>query len=333
MSGICLVTGATGALGPSVVSAFHEKGYGVRAFARRLAPPGLFDPSINFLRGDILDEEALARALDGVDVVIHLAALLHIFDPPPSLRAEYERVNVLGTEKLIRACEGAAVKRIVYFSTIAVYGYTANRVLTETSSPEPEGWYGRTKLEAERIILAARDHGGQPIATILRLAAVYGSRVVGNYRRLVQALARRRFIPLGRGDNHRALIYDKDVARAAVLAAEHPAAAGEIFNVSDGATPTLSDIIGSICAALGRSAPRFSIPLAPVRCSVQIAHSIASAAGVKLPVSPATIEKYVENVIVDSRKVRERLGFVPLYDQRKGWHEAIVEMRTSGVLR
>ena len=67
---------------------------------------------------------------------------------------------------------------------------------------------------------------------MLRLGAVYGSRIKGNYERLVRSLVRGRFIPVGYGANRRTLVYDKDVARAAVLAAIHDAAAGKIYNVS-----------------------------------------------------------------------------------------------------
>jgi uncharacterized protein YbjT (DUF2867 family) len=73
--------------------------------------------------------------------------------------------------------------------------------------------------------LNARGADGQPLGTVLRLGAVYGSRLKGNYERLTHALARHRFIPIGNGLNRRTLVYDKDVGRAAALAVSHPAAA------------------------------------------------------------------------------------------------------------
>ncbi len=79
----------------------------------------------------------------------------------------------------------------------------------------------------------AKRNDGQSLGTVLRLGAVYGSRIKGNYERLTHALARRRFIPIGNGLNRRTLIYDKDVGRATVLTVSHPAAAGRVFNVID----------------------------------------------------------------------------------------------------
>jgi len=163
--------------------------------------------------------------MQGVDAVVHLAALLHIVNPPPELCEKYERVDVGGTATVVDAAIAAGVKRVLLASTIAVYGPSGSRVLDEESAAAPDTFYGQTKLAAEQIVLAARRANGQPLGTVLRFGAVYGARIKGNYRRLVQALVRSRFVAVGDGSNRRTLIYHKDVARAAVLAVSQPAAA------------------------------------------------------------------------------------------------------------
>ena len=100
---------------------------------------------------------------------------------------------------------------------------------------------------------------------MLRLGAVYGAQVKGNYRRLLSALARGRFVPIGSGRNRRTLIYDKDVARAALLAVCHPDAAGRVFNVTDGEVHTMATIVRTLCTALGRRPPCLTLPAGPVR--------------------------------------------------------------------
>jgi nucleoside-diphosphate-sugar epimerase len=167
-----------------------------------------------------------------VDAVVHMAALLHIINPPPAMCEKYERVNVGGTATVVEAAMKVGVKRVVLFSTIAVYGASEGGVLNEMSPTHPDTFYAQTKLSAEQIVLNARGADGQPLGTVLRLGAVYGSRIKGNYERLTHALARHRFIPIGSGLNRRTLIYDKDVGHAAVLAVSHPAAAGRAFNVT-----------------------------------------------------------------------------------------------------
>jgi nucleoside-diphosphate-sugar epimerase len=162
---------------------------------------------------------------------------------------------------------------------------------------------------------------------VLRLGAVYGSRIKGNYERLTHALARHRFIPIGNGSNRRTLIYDQDVASAAVLALQHPGAAGQIFNVSDGEFHTMNHIISTMCQALGRKPPRLSLPVGPVRFAPGIVEDMARLMGRQSPIMRATINKYTEDVAVDSRRVQKELGFMPKYDLKTGWEETIREMR------
>jgi UDP-glucose 4-epimerase len=223
----------------------------------------------------------------------------------------------------------AGVKRVVLFSTIAVYGPSDGRVLNEMSPTHPDTFYSQTKLAAEQIVLNARGADGQPLGTVLRLGAVYGSRIKGNYERLTHALARHRFIPIGNGLNRRTLIYDKDVGRAAALAVSHPAAAGRVFNVTDAGFHTLNDIIKSICAALGRKPPRLSLPAGPTRTLISLIEKGSQAMGLKPPVTKAIIDKYTEDIAVDGSLIQKELGFVPRYDLAAGWKETVEEMRRN----
>jgi len=315
--------------------------------------------------GDVTDPSAVQSAMQGVDAVVHLAALLHIVNPPPALREKYEQVNVGGTATVVEAatkdvsacgrdgvtewrsgdgdvsacgCDGVTewgdgdvsgcgrrggVKRIVLASTIAVYGPSNGKILNEGSPVQPDTFYAQTKLAAEKIVLNARNADGQPIGTVLRFGAVYGARIKGNYARLLRALARHRFIPIGAGANRRTLVYDKDVAGAVVLAVRHPAAAGNIYNVTDGCFHTLNEIIMAISTALGRTPPRFAIPVAPVRFMAGIAEDVMRLTGRRSPINRATIDKYTEDIAVEGQRIQKELGFVPRYDLAAGWRETV----------
>ncbi|MEE9910690.1 MAG: NAD-dependent epimerase/dehydratase family protein [Deltaproteobacteria bacterium] len=327
-----LVTGATGAVGPRVVSALLDAGCAVRTFSMDPPPAGAWPDGVEMLIGDVTDVAAVGAAVQGVDSVIHMAALLHIVNPPPTLREKYERVNVGGTSNVVNAAVRAGLRRVVIFSTIAVYGPSDGKIITESTPPNPDTFYAETKLRAERIVLAAKDLQGRPMGTVLRLGAVYGSRIKGNYQRLMQSLARGRFLPIGKGLNRRTLVYDKDVALAAVAALKHPDAAGRIYNVSDGEYYSLDHIIAVMCQALGRKAPRWSLPVAPVRLAAGMIEKAMPLAGLNPPISRATIDKYTEDVAVDSRLIQRELGFAPKYDLPTGWKDAIREMRQSGEL-
>ncbi|MFH1477908.1 MAG: NAD-dependent epimerase/dehydratase family protein [Verrucomicrobiota bacterium] len=342
-----LVTGASGAVGPCVVQALCKAGHTIRTFSmdkpeggiqtpdagRRLAlqSPGALcdrdeagtpDGGVQALVGDVTDPAAVQSAMQGVDAVVHLAALLHIVNPPPELREKYERINVGGTANVVEAAIKAGVKRVVLASTIAVYGPSDGQILNEDSIPHPDTFYAQTKLAAEKIVLSARNADGRPIGTVLRFGAVYGARIKGNYQRLLRSLARGRFIPIGIGQNRRTLVYDKDVARAVALAVRHPAAAGKIFNVTDGQFHTLSEIITIICAALGRKPPGFFIPVGPARIAAGMVEDGLRLIGRRAPISRATLDKYTEDIAVEGQRIQDELGFVPHYDLQAGWRDA-----------
>lgn len=329
---LILVTGATGAVGPLVVGAVRSSGYLVRALSLDPPPAGIWPNDVGTVLGDVTDSSTVEAAMDGVDIVLHLAALLHVVDPPLSQQGEYERVNVGGTANVVAAMIKAQVKRVVFFSTIAVYGQSGGRILTEDAPVHPETYYARTKLAAEGIVLDARGADGRPVGTVLRLGAVYGARIKGNYQRLLRSLSKGRFVPVGNGSNRRTLVYDKDVARAAVLAVQHPDAAGRIYNVSDGRFHTLDEIISVICGALGRKPPRFSLPVTPTRVAAGVAEDCARLLGRRSPITRSTIDKYTEDIAVSSERIQRELGFVPSYDLITGWQETVREMRQSGQL-
>jgi UDP-glucose 4-epimerase len=327
-----LVTGATGAIGPRVVQALHQEGYRVRTFSIDAPGHGMFPHEVEVRAGDVTDREAVRSALKGMDAVIHMAALLHVVNPPVDMFERYDRINVGGSSAVIEAGLREGVERVILLSTIAVYGQSHGQVLSELSPPQPETFYARTKLSAEQMVLNARRADGQSLGTVLRLGAVYGSRIKGNYERMTHALARNRFISIGNGLNRRTLIYDKDVGKAVVMALAHPAAAGKIFNVTDGGFHSINEILASICSALGRRVPRWSLPVGTVRSSVVLVEKGCGFLGLKPPVTHELVDKYIEDIAVDGSLIQKEIGFAPQYDLMSGWEETIGEMRNGGLI-
>lgn len=318
-----LVTGATGVVGPVLVNHLVRVGYLVRALDRLDPEPGTFPPGVECLRGDICDPELIGHAVEGVDAVFHLAARLHIPNPPPELRPEYWRVNVEGTRVVAEACSAAGVRRLVFFSTINVYGAIDGKEADEDTPPCPKDLYSETKFAAEKLALSAKNRStGRPLGAVLRMAAIYGPRMKGRYPDLVNALARGWFLPVGDGTNRRTLIFIEDVARAALVAAEHPQAAGRVFNVTDGEVHSLREILATMCAALGRRPPRFYLPLGPVCLAARLVDSFAGVAGRSFDLS-GKIKKFTEDVAVSGERIRQELGFQPLYGLEEGWRRTL----------
>ena len=313
-----LVTGASGAIGASLIEQLLAHNFVVRALLRPSSVREHLSSPIEIFEGEITDGESLRRAVDSVDIVFHLAAKLHLNAPSSSLRAEYRSVNAEGTRLLAEAARAAGVERLIFFSTVNVYGATGNGKLSdETSTPRPESIYAETKLEAEKIVLDTLP------SVVLRLAAVYGPRMKGNYPLLVEALRKGRFVKIGDGSNRRTLVHAEDVCRAALLVADTRKAIGEIYNVTDGSVHTLNEVIEAISQALKKSPPRLRLPVGPARALAGVLEDGAHILGIKSPIGRNTIDKLNEDVAVSSKKIERELGFEPRVDLLTGWCKTV----------
>lgn len=330
-SDLVLVTGATGAIGPSVVRELLRCGYRVRTLALAPAEAPL-PPEVESVWGDVTDPGAAAAAVAGASAVAHLAARLHLAGPPSRDLEAYTRVNIHGTATIVRAARQAGVRRVVCASTISVYGPSGAGLVTESTPPNPDTPYAVTKLAAEDIVRDVTGVDGRPLGTVLRLGAVYGPKVKGNYRALVDALAAGRFVPVGDGRNRRTLVHDHDVARAVAHVINSPAAAGRTFNVTDGRVHTTDDIVGAICAALGRRRPRLHIPAGAAFAAGAAVDALAGLVGRNSNPLFERLKRYTEDVAVDGSLFETDTGFVPLFPLAEGWRQVVRELAASGEL-
>jgi nucleoside-diphosphate-sugar epimerase len=326
---LALVTGASGSIGPAVVRRALADGFDVRVLSRRAAPPAVLPADAEARVGDIRDPAVLLAAVEGVDCVFHLAAALHVTDPREQTRVSYREVNADATETLVSVAASAGVRRLVLFSSIAVYGSRARTGTDEDSPIAPDSPYATSKALAEESVSRSRSASGSPLGVILRLAAVYGPRVKGNYRTLLHRLAERRILPILPGGNQRTLVFVDDVADAALLTARHPRAAGRIFNVTDGSTHSVREIVASMCRALGRPAPRVGLPLGPVLAAAAVTRPLLLGPFGDLA---AKVEKFGEVTSVDGSRIRRELGFAPRVSMDRGWQLTVDALRASGEL-
>lgn len=323
-----LVTGATGAVGPALVERLVRDGHRVRTLSRSRPVTGRLPAAVESLLGDVTDRSTVARSVAGVDWVFHLAAHLHTPNPDPVTRASYERTNIEGTRVVVEEAASAGASRFVFFSSISVYGPTGPKVADETTPPRPDTLYGTTKLRAEEVALGAVVRGSrEPLGCVLRLGAVYGQRMKGNYPRLARALRGGWFVPMGPGLNRRTLVHEADAALAAVLAAGSPRAAGQVYNVTDGRIYALREIIDAMCAAFGRRPPRWGIPVAPTRGLASLGDGLLRIAH-REPRLQGFLQKYLEDVAVSGQRLASELDFRPRFDLESGWRDALALTRS-----
>lgn len=312
----CLVTGATGALAPVLIRRLLARGYRVSALARNFSPvlDEFRNGDFRFIQGDITDAAVVKKAFGESDIVFHLAAKLHINNPSKASFEEYRAVNVGGTENLLNE---AAKNRtsFIYASTINVYGTSdGGQIFDENSPTSPDGIYAETKLEAEKNVLA---NGG----TAMRLAAIYGRRMKGNFPRLCQAVINKRFIYPNSGLNRRTLIFDDDASEAFVSAAESNVA-GQILNVTDGKVYTLKQIVETIAAASGKKAPKLHIPEKLSQITVEFLDGVLKIFG-KNPFAVQSLAKISEDIAVSGDKIQRMTSFRPQVSLEKGWRAII----------
>jgi UDP-glucose 4-epimerase len=316
-----LVTGATGVIGPHLVKSLVESGFFVRALCRRHCKPRCLPDGVQIVQGDITDDQTLKAAVTDINVIFHLAAKLHQKNPSSSVYADYRRINVIGTHQLVTAAKAAGVSRMIFFSTINVYGHSdLKKIYTEDSPIKPVSVYAETKAEAEKLVLSEMP------CVVLRLAAVYGPRMKGNYRRLLSALKNRYFIMVGDSQNRRTLVYVQDVCQAAILAAGDAAALGQIYNVTDGEIHTFQNIVRVMCSALGRDYPKFKISQSFIRQIFGLVEDSFELIGRKAPIGRFTIDKLIEDIAVSGDRITYELGYNPKFDLEAGWKNCVQSM-------
>ncbi len=235
-----LVTGATGFIGRHLTAAL-SKNYSVRCLVRKSSDTSaLKDFNIEIAYGDLLDQNTLRPALDGIDLVYHLAGEVY-----SRRKNDYYNGNILATENLLNICKNKHVSRIIYLSSAAVYKpITTKTLLTEESECAPITIYGETKLQAERLI---RESG--LVFTIVRAPVVYGPYQPAAINQFfLNAVRRKKVYVIGRGENFRSLCFAHNLVEGLLLA-NSTNGKGETFVLSDEEPYTLNQIVKAISNA------------------------------------------------------------------------------------
>ncbi len=317
-----LVTGGTGFIGRTLCERLKSRGVQVHAVARR-ASDGPWD---RMFVADIRKGPLSEIVFKNVDTVFHLAGKVHALADLDSEETEYVSANVDGTRNVLSAAAQAKVSRFVLASSVKAGGEGSDICLDEAMEDHPESSYGRTKLEAERMVFKlARENDIH--AVVLRLPLVYGPGHKGNLERMLQAVAARRFPPLPEFDNQRSMVHVKDVARAAILAAESPKANVQSYIVTDCRPYSTREIYSLMSVALGRREPRLSIPKMALHASARIGDVIGRLRGRRFVFDSDALEKLASSAWYSSKKIETELGFRPEYDLEKALPEMIATLR------
>lgn len=259
-----LITGATGFVGSHLIELMGRRGLRARALVRETSDISLLRRhGFERVIGDVADPASLKRAVDGVDVVFHLAAATRALSPE-----EFFRVNVGGTRNLVEAAGRIPGRRLVFLSSLAAAGSAHEREVRAEDEPRPLTAYGRSKLEGERLVLGAPGISG----VVLRPPAVYGPR--DHDLLTFFKLARWGILPaLGRPDRRLQMIHAADLAEA-VLAAAESSATG-VFHVAEPRAYAWGEVLDRVAEAVGRKGLRVRVPAPVVRGAGALSGTIA----------------------------------------------------------
>lgn len=282
-----VVLGGSGFIGSHVIPALV--GLGAEVVSYDLYPPEHPLPDgVQDVRGDIRDVTLLTETVSGADAVLNLAAAHHDFGLTP---ATFESVNVDGARSVVEAMTTAGVGNLCFYSSVAVYGDTAPRP-DETSEPRPVNDYGRTKLAAEGVYRAWLEGSGERRLLLIRPAVVFGPRNYANVYRMINQIARHRFLPVGRGDNRKSMIYVANIVAAILhLWTQEPQREDEVYNCVDQPDLTSHEIVTEVYHGLGRRAPRWHLPLQPAMLAAKPFDLLARVTGRNLPITSERIRK------------------------------------------
>jgi nucleoside-diphosphate-sugar epimerase len=319
-----LVTGGTGFIGRYLVQRLSDAGNDVKVLAREQSDVTPFQSidNVSIAKGDICDFSSLPAALDSVDIVFHLAAILHLAHDVRS--PLLTKVNVKGTKNLLEACRGEDVSKFVYFSTVGVgFWESALGKNIDPDSDEPS-YYGMSKLLGEKLVNTYHEQFGLN-TTILRLPAVYGYGDKGNMKKLINAVRKRRFVLIGDGNYLRSLSYVKNVVNAALCVAADPKADGKIYNVSDGEPLSIKEIATVIAETCNVSLLPLSVSLRVARPLALLCEAFQSVFKRKLPFNTDILRRLTYSQTCRSNLITKELGFIPI-GFREGISETIKEM-------
>ncbi|MCX6561106.1 MAG: NAD-dependent epimerase/dehydratase family protein [Candidatus Aminicenantes bacterium] len=319
-----LVTGATGFVGSRLVDRLLAEGWTVRAFD--LAPAPEAKPGFEYLRGDVRDEGLAAQAVEGVDIVFHLAAAL---GASRLGEEEFIAVNAGGTRVMLEAARQAGVKRAVHFSSAGVLGHVAgNEPADETHPLDPRDAYDRSKLAGER---AALEIGGAGLdVVVVRPGWAYGP---GDRRsfKLIRAIARGRLLMVGRGGAKQTPVFVDDLVRGTMLAAAK-GRRSEIYNLAGAEVLTVKAMTEEIAAACGRKLPRAKVPLGPTKAAAWVLGKAFGAVGREAPLNPSRLAFFLHPKPLRIDKARTELGFKPEIGFKDGMARTIAWCRAYGWL-
>lgn len=299
-----LVTGASGFVGSYLVKTLKQQGHTVFTIVRA---PHKSQADKTFIESDLTDDDAWYGVLSHCDVVVHLAARVHVMNEASDNPLEdFLAVNLHNMLAFAKHAARANVKRFVYVSSVKVNGEcTAEAIFSEASQPEPQDPYAISKYRAEIALMELSKNTGMEVV-VVRPPLVYGPQVKANFLTLMKIVNKKIPLPFKSINNRRSLVYVGNLVDALITCATHSNAARKTFLVSDGEDVSTPDLMIKIAKALSKPSRVFYFPISPLLFLAQLIGKKTS------------IDRLTQSLVVDSSKIRKELEWQPPYSMDEG---------------
>ena len=327
-----LVTGATGFTGGHLARHLINHGDEVRALVRprsreRFDRSPLPGAGVIAFDGDLMDAASVRRAVDGVDVVYHIAATYREAGQPDSA---YRTINVEGTRNILEAAKAANVSRVVHCSTGGVHGHIEHPPANEDAPFNPGDVYQDTKLAAEQL---ARQFGAanRLDVVVARPIGIYGP---GDRRFLTmfRGLARGRFPMIGNGQAFYHLTFIDDLVEGFRLCGTVPGAAGRTYILAGPRFTTLEQLVQLVAKELRVAPPRVHLPVWPFYTAGLLCELVCVPLRIEPPIYRRRVDFYTKSRAFDTIRARTELNYAPKVDLEEGIKRTADWYRREGLL-
>jgi dihydroflavonol-4-reductase len=308
------LTGASGYTGGRLLDALRARGDEVAVLVRPASvSEALRSRASRVVEGSLGDAGAASRLVEGVDAVLHVAAVYRTAGHPDSY---YREVNVVGTERLLEAAARSGVRRFVHTSTVGVHGHVERPPADENAPLAPGDIYQETKAEAEALALDFHRRRGLPVA-VVRPGAIYGPGET-RFLKLFRAIARGRYAIVGSGRTFYHPVYIDDLVAGFLLALERPEAVGESFLICGPSYVSQADLAALIAKHTGGRVLPFRIPARPLQWAGDLVEAICVPLGLEPPLHRRRVDFWTKSRAFTIEKARRLLGYDPKVDLDEG---------------
>jgi nucleoside-diphosphate-sugar epimerase len=305
-----LVIGGNGFVGKYLCQSLVKQGHHVRILDELSLESN--QSKFEVYTGSILDNDSLKEAMRGIDYIMHLAAKHRFFGVSEQ---EYYLVNEQGTRNVLEAMTEMEIDKLVFFSTVAVYGDVID-FTTESTDPHPNNHYGKSKLAAEKVVAEWVKNDPSRLAIIIRPTVIFGPYNKGNVYRLIRQIYYRSYVPIGKGKNIKSVAYVENLIDATLFLMNLNLNGFEIFNYADEPHLEYGELVKLIYQNLNRKSPGFSLPPGTMLKTALIFDKLFKFLGIEFSLKTA-IEKINKSTYHKADKLK-RMGFVQRYSVQEG---------------